>query len=672
LSRGRVQPERAAPAASERVALSKLRASLLILALLCSGFSLAAGAGEKPEAGAEIAGRADSDTRVEKGLRIEFSVNPVPGRDGGTRPVTEGDDAEVVFRVTDAATGAPVSPLKPAVWIDRLKGDEEAAGKPLISCRDRVNRYLQGTLAFQPDVNLNKFFILVMNNDHSISVIDPIVDVGGITQLYAMILLKNRGEDWVASEDGKQLFVTMPEAGAVAAVDLDSFKVARNAAAGTNPSHIALQPDGKYLWVGNDGPAGGVTVLDAATLAPAAFIPTGAGRHEIAFPETSRFAYVTNSEANTLSVIDTQQLKKIADLPAGDRPVAVAFSSLGKAIYVANAGGGVAVVDTARNAIASRVETAPGLTALRFAPGGRWGFVANGSRNEVYILDASSGSLAHTVGVGDRPQSFAFTTTFAYVRCSGTAEVTLIQLSDLANHAAFSRRAVSFGTRAPGDFAFLAADALSPTGEWDTMLIASPAEGLVYYYMEGMVAPMGSFPTYGRVPRAVRVVDRSLKEVEKGVYAAKFRVPLDGKYEVAMVIDSPWVYDCFEFSAAVDPGLASARAALPPKLEFLTRERRFPAGQPLRLRFTLLQQPGGEPLSGVSDVVVLAAEVPGRWQSRQFATPLAAGSYEAIVSPDRPGRYSVFIKIPSRRLEFNEFPTLFLEVTAGKQAEEPR
>jgi hypothetical protein len=44
--------------------------------------------------------------------------------------------------------------------------------------------------------------------------------------------------------------------------------------------------------------------------------------------------------------------------------------------------------------------------------------------------------------------------------------------------------------------------------------------------MEGMNAPMGNYKTYGHQARAVTVVDRSLKEVEPGVYAGKVRIPL--------------------------------------------------------------------------------------------------------------------------------------------------
>ena len=40
---------------------------------------------------------------------------------------------------------------------------------------------------------------------------------------------------------------------------------------------------------------------------------------------------------------------------------------------------------------------------------------------------------------------------------------------------------------------------------------------MIYYYSEGMAAPMGNFQNYRRVPRAVKVVDRSLREEARGL-----------------------------------------------------------------------------------------------------------------------------------------------------------
>ena len=46
----------------------------------------------------------------------------------------------------------------------------------------------------------------------------------------------------------------------------------------------------------------------------------------------------------------------------------------------------------------------------------------------------------------------------------------------------------------------------------NAVLVANPADRAIYFYKEGMAAPLGHFRNYNREPRAVLVVDRSLQE----------------------------------------------------------------------------------------------------------------------------------------------------------------
>ena len=133
------------------------------------------------------------------------------------------------------------------------------------------------------------------------------------------------------------------------------------------PARVALQNDGRYLWVGDES---GVTVIDTSTLKVAAQLKTGAGQHEIAFTDDDRFAFVTNKQDGTLSVIDMRKLARVKDIKVGATPVAIAFSSLSKALYVASEDGTIAVVDGARLEILTRMKTQPGLRSLAFAA--RW------------------------------------------------------------------------------------------------------------------------------------------------------------------------------------------------------------------------------------------------------------------------------------------------------------
>ena len=164
------------------------------------------------------------------------------------------------------------------------------------------------------DLDLNVYYVLTLNGNGTIAVVDPLFGYGG-TKLLAMIPLKSPGADWVLSNDESTVYVSLPESNEVAVVDTAKWEVRKYVPGGLMPERLALQPDGQYLWVGGGGVGerfadSGVTVLDTATLDVAARIRTGSGRHDITFSMDSRFAFVTNSQQDTVSVIDVRTLKK--------------------------------------------------------------------------------------------------------------------------------------------------------------------------------------------------------------------------------------------------------------------------------------------------------------------------------------------------------------------------
>lgn len=609
------------------------------------------------------AGAGAAGVVTEKGVQVELSLAP-------ESPV-EGGFSDVRFRVTDAATGNPVAGLRPAVWISR---SDEARS---LSCHDRISRHLQGMLSFQADVDLNKYFILILNDDQTISVVDPLLGVSGITQLFGMVVLEDRGTDWARSADGEHLFVTMSRVGKVAVIDLETFEGVAVIEVGPEPGRIALQPDGRYLWVAHDGStegAGGVSVVDAWKHTVVARIATGPGRHDIAFSDDSLLAFVTNGDGDTLSIVDVPRLEKLADLEVGEGPVAVEYSALADAAYAASRDGTVTVVDATTREVVRRIETGAGLEDLRFDPTGRWGFAALGSLDRVDVLDASKRAVVHRLPVRGRPHQISFTDTYAYVRHLESAEVILIPLAQLGLEVDPSLQSVALGTRPPGEpTAPAVADSIVPTGEWTAVVAANPSDRQVYYYMEGMIAPMGSYSTYGRVPRAVAVVDRSLRETDEGVYTARFRVPDSGEHTVAFLLDSPWLHHCFTFTAAPDPArIAEDRGVV--ELRFLTEEREVAAGAPVRLVFSLARRPRGRdgaPLAGLQDVTVLATRPPGVWQRRQRAEPLEGGLYQAVLDPDSPGAYYVSVAVPSLGLDFTELPFLTLRAVDRESSPGP-
>jgi YVTN family beta-propeller protein len=607
------------------------------------------------EASAEKDAPADPNRISRQGLTVELSVRPTSGE---SDKLVAGDWADVTFRITDAITGKPFKGSFPAAWFD-LAQAWEAMGDKVMECKDRVAFYLQGIVGVQPMIDLNSQFLLVMNRDNSISVIDPKVGITGITNLFAQINLQQPGADWVKTEDDKRLFVTMPLADEVALVDTDTFKVVANVDGGEQPTRVELQGDERYLWVGNNASTveeSGVTVIDADKLKRLAFIPTGKGHHEIAFSDGDRYGFVSNRDEGTVSVIDVQSLKKVKDLKTGPRPIALGFSPLGKVLYMADSEAGtVTVVDPATLEISARIQAKPGLGPLRFSQDGRWGMVVNTTEHTVFVIDASTNRVAHAIQVGVKPYQVSFTRSFAYIRSLGTGDVGLIPLSELAGPQTPPVTYIQAGQGAPGAVAEISiADSIVPSGKHAGVYIVNQAVGTLHFYMEGMAASMGAFRNYGNEPRAVEIVDRSLEEREPGVYTGRVRIPVEGTYDVAFMMDTPRFVHCF--SATVEPNPELRTTTAPMAIEYQIANRHVPAGASTTVKFQLTDPVTGKPRGDVRDVTVLDYGADGRGRTVVPARPLGEGLYEAEVKVNRVTTYYLFVGSRSEQLKYTDLP----------------
>jgi len=608
---------------------------------------------------------------VQQGIATEFTIEPGSSRARKDTDLLEGEDYVVRFKISDNRTGAPLTGLKPSAWMDLRDPGKLTGGK---DCRQKIQAFLQASLSSRPDIDLNTYYILALNEDANISVIDPLLGYG-TSKLLTMVLLKKPGEDWVLSRDKRQLWVTMPLANQVAVVDTNTWKVISNVDVGKKPARILFQQDQKYVWVCNDAEDGnesGVTIIDPAAPRVVAKIKTGAGHHEIAFNSDDRFAFVTNRQDGTLSVIDVQKLAKIKDIRIGAQPSSIAFSTLSKAIYVANEEDGtIAVVGAADLEVQARLTAKPGLKAIRFVPGGRWGFVASSKENVVHIFDSSTNRFIQTVEVGKNPDKISFTETFAYVRSLGSEHVSMIQLESIGKGAKPPVLEFPGGQLAPEKSSNQSvADSIIAAPEGESVLVANPADKTIYYYSEGMAAPMGSFKNYSHQPRAVMVWDRSLRESAPGTYSTNVELTGTGEYDVAFLLDSPRIYHCFEMSVKPNPALRKKDDRVPIFIQTLIKDPTIRPGEEFKLQFKVLDTKTNQPKPGLKDVGVLVFLAPGIWQNRLWAKSIADDNYEVSFTPPRPGVYYVFVSCPSLGVGYNQLPYVILNALE-KKAEPP-
>jgi hypothetical protein len=136
-----------------------------------------------------------TDRLVRNGVVVDFSVTPA----GRAKSLTEGEFADVRFRLTDETSGQALRTTTPGAWLDMAQ-IIQGRGAEQKSCKDKVSLYLKGVVGIRPMVDLNSYFVVLMNNDSTISVVDPVVSMAGATSTFASVMLKGPGADWVTSD----------------------------------------------------------------------------------------------------------------------------------------------------------------------------------------------------------------------------------------------------------------------------------------------------------------------------------------------------------------------------------------------------------------------------------------------------------------------------------------
>ncbi len=634
--------------------------------LLSLGLTGMAWAAEPPtvEAGASPPVAA-SGKMVRDGVSIEFEARPLAGAE-----LVEGEPIDVRFTITDASSGQPITGLRPGAWMDLAqvvagRGDDQK------DCREKIALYMKGVLGVRPMVDLNSYYILILNKDPSISVVDPLVSVAGTTSTMARVILKSPPMDWVKSADNRHIFVSMPLVGQVAVVDTVGFRTLMDIDAGADPVRLALQPDGRYLWVGNNSRlegSSGVTVIDAIDFKPVKSFTTGRGHHEIAFSEDSRHAFVTNRDSGTVTVIDIATLEKVRDMRTGPRPISVAYSSLSKAIYVSDGQAGtITAIDAQTLETRKVIQAKPGLGPLRFTRDGRFGFALNTPENTATVIDAATDEAIQTIDVTAEPFQVTFTDAYAYIRGLASEFVTMVELGTLGKGAPPTLMRFAAGPDAPkiaGDL--LLADSIATRNDEHSVFIVNPVNNTTYYYMQGMSAPMTGYLNRGFTARAVKVVERNMQEVEPGVFQTRVAMPTAGNFDVAFMLDRPQILHCFQ--AEVKAGEATEARFAAPRLEFIVDGPTVEARTTVPVRFRLVQGQRDLPRTGLSDLKVSYFLAPTSPRKEAAVTEIGDGVYEARLDIAETGAYYVYVDSPSVALHSGGQPYLTLRAVAPAKA----
>ncbi len=583
------------------------------------------------------AGGAHAQRAEVAGVAVEMTATQLDG----------GPQSQVTFRVSDMRSGQPLAGLHPLAWIISSTRAEALDGA---GCRDQVKGLVEGRLAKRADADLNRFLLLVLNGDASISFIDPQVSFGN-TRLQSLITLPSPGADWVLSRDGGTLYVSMPEADAVAVIDTATHKLRASVPTGpaSRPTRLALAPGTGQVWVDLAGAAAVATIGADAT---AARVSASPGAHRFAFTPDGGTAFVSGTGSSRIVALDTAGRTGPNDFNAEGVPAAIDYGRASNLLYLALRDGGVVAIDPSQRRITATIATAPGIAALRFEPEGRFALLANALDGTVSVLDTANQHLSAPVLATEGADEIAFSRNYAYVRGRGAAQFALFELQQIRQGrlepvVIRAGDGPAAGTQGGPALAELTVPAPDGAGA----MLAGAGGRTIYVYNEGMMAPAGTLDAYGHRIAGLLVLDRSLRETAPGTYATTVRIAKSGAFDIPFLIDRPRLVHCFRADlAGSGPSGGTERTGL--RVEQLLPDATIIPGTLARLAFRIFDPATGEAVQGLRDVQAVAIEPPGTWQQRRRAHETADGVYAATWVFPRAGRYDVALSVPSRGIGY--------------------
>lgn len=595
---------------------------------------------------------AQVQTSVNEGVRVSWQYNPFSSE------TAERGLGTLDVQLEDAVTGQPLRYKRGqlAAW---LRPERHALSDAEQSCHEQLRHLASQKISGAAEIDLNRWRLLSFNGDRSLAFINPFVGINN-AKLESILtlpgdvdhwaLLPRRFQLWVHTRDGKH--------GRISLVDTQRRAVTATLDVPQGPAALVKSADERGLWI---------VAPDAQQLGWLDTVhPDGAPRWThapavvgaIAAETQGVFAWHNGarSEIQLWQADPSGQPRDVRRWPMPAAILTARWSRQAQRLIVALADGRLAWLDPQSPREQAerilKIAGAESLDAVELFDNGRRLLWLNRDRAQAGAVDIATGRELTVATVTADADTIAFTADFAYLHSTRNGKATLLSLNDLRAGQVHPVE-ISTGRPAPEAPPGLR---IAPEPAGQGLLVANPADGVIYQYSEGMLAPSGSFSNYHRSALGLEIVDTALLETAPGHYQAPVRSEQTGTHTLILGGVNPRLAACV--SVNLQAAVAQAPSAAPHPKASLESLSSLPGAKPLtRLVRVRLEQPldsGPRALAGVKDLTLLVFDRRTAWQQRAPMREASPGLYAATVTLPHVGRYDWLVSSASRDLAFRD------------------
>ncbi len=172
--------------------------------------------------------------------------------------------------------------------------------------------------------------------------------------------------------DGKRAYTANIASDTVTAIELNAPpgpKQITQISVGKQPEAIDISPDGRELWVGQNGD-GSISIIDIATNKVKETVKVGEVPIRVKFTPDGKRVLVSDAKAGELIILDAATRKEIKRLTVEGTPVGILIAPNGnRAFIAASEANKVLVIDLEKLALAETIEPGQGPDGMAWANG---------------------------------------------------------------------------------------------------------------------------------------------------------------------------------------------------------------------------------------------------------------------------------------------------------------
>ena len=564
-----------------------------------------------------------------------------------TNKLTAGISSQFSLKITGKYDDGVVAGLHPAAWIRPRLNDRS-------SCKDAVRNYLQlGPNATQ-DIDLNSYNFITLNQDNSIGIMDPRLNLATAN----LLALKNLDETvtaWYLNSARGEIFVTQANAKKVSVINALNGKLLVDIVLESAPKAMFADEKQALLWVTSED---ALLVIDLKTHKVLKSIPMSAENLLVTLSEDKQSIWTYQPKDGKLSAINTISFKTLWTRQLPKQLVSMTYSHQADRLYFANSK--AKEIITIYPQVSSKISTIKLIMTpekLQLTSDGNWLFSLDLSQKQLLIIETAVNRPKHHLVFKNTFDQVVFSDLYAYVHHTNSPKASLIQLDTLPYSETPSLIEVPFGVKAP-DKQSNNFPAIVPFPEGGAVVASNAADKTLFIYMEdGMQAPANAFKIYTAPPKTLLIHNKSLTETQSGIYEAVTLIPRPGKYEMVFYLDSPLLVSCFPFVVEGD-GKNAKSSFQSPVYDIQLLSKQYQSGQASEVKIKLLTE---TPIKNAS-IQLLFFKPGSNWQKRITVTQNKDMEYSASVVFPKVGSYLLAVESETLKLKFNQKKIKTIEV----------